>query len=281
MGERPTIRVTFHGVRGSTPCHGPSTAKYGGNTSCVSIRVDGNRPILLDLGTGLRYFGATWSRSHDEPLDAIALVTHLHWDHVQGLPFFAPMLRSGSRVEIFGPVQDDGRSIAEAFRDTLRPPTFPVTLDAFPGEFVFHELGDSEFAIDGYRVTSRLVPHIGSTVGYRIEIGDVVVAYVSDHQQPVDGSFALPDGVRDLAAGADLLIHDSQYSPVEFEKKAHWGHCTADFAVSIARAAGAKKVALFHHDPDRSDDDLDALTWDTGSAGTRVVVAREGTSIEF
>ena len=281
MGERPTIRVTFHGVRGSTPCHGPTTAKYGGNTSCVSIRVDGNRPIILDLGTGLRYFGATWSRSHDEPLDAIALVTHLHWDHVQGLPFFSPMLRADSRVEIFGPVQDDGRSFADAFCDTLRPPTFPVTLEAFPGEFVFHDVADDSFEIDGYRVTSRLVPHIGSTVGYRIEIGGTTIAYISDHQQPVDGSFALPDGVRDLAAGADLLIHDSQYTPLEFEKKAHWGHCTADFAVAIAAAAGAKKVALFHHDPDRTDTDLDALSWDAAQAGTEVVVAQEGTSIEF
>ena len=252
--------------------------KYGGNTSCVSVSAQGNRTLLLDLGTGLRYFGLHYSQTHSEPLDAVALVTHLHWDHIQGLPFFGPILRDGARLELYGPVQDDGQSFVSSISRAFSQPTFPVGLHDLHGKFEFHDVNDSDFSIDEYRIRSRRVPHIGPTVGYRIELGDVAIAYISDHQQPTDGSFAVPDGVRELADGVDLLIHDSQYTDEEFAVKGHWGHCTPQFAVDIAAACGARRVALYHHDPDRSDSQLDAVQLSRPN-GPAVCVAREGITL--
>ena len=277
MGET-SLQVKFHGVRGSTPCHGPNTVKYGGNTSCVSISSEGNRTLLLDLGTGLRYFGLEYAQQHDEPLNAVALVTHLHWDHIQGLPFFGPILQDGARLELYGPRQDDGQSFLSAITQAFRQPTFPVGLHDLRGKFEFHDVIDSDFTIDGYRIRSRSVPHIGPTVGYRIELGDVSVAYISDHQQPTDGTFRVPDGVRELAQDVDLLIHDSQYTDEEFTVKGHWGHCTPTFAVDIGEACGARRIALYHHDPDRTDSELDAVRMSRPN-GPGVCVAREGTTI--
>ncbi|MBJ7491237.1 MAG: hypothetical protein JHC59_07865, partial [Ilumatobacteraceae bacterium] len=128
------LRVTFHGVRGSTPCHGPTTMKYGGNTSCVSVQAEGQRPLLLDLGTGLRYFGKQFV-DKDAPVNAVALVTHVHWDHIQGLPFFAPVLQPDARLEMFGPAQEDGTSFMESVKSIVRPPTFPVDMAGLHGRF--------------------------------------------------------------------------------------------------------------------------------------------------
>ena len=271
--------MTFHGVRGSTPCHGPDTAKYGGNTSCVSVEAEGQRPLLLDLGTGLRYFGLKYAERTTAPLDAVALVTHLHWDHIQGLPFFGPILKDGARLELFGPPQEDGTSFMASVSNAIRQPTFPVELHDLRGKFEFHDVMDNDFMIDGYSVKSRLVPHIGPTVGYRIEFGGKSVAYISDHQQPYDGSFVLPEGVRELAQDVDLLIHDSQYTLPEFEIKKAWGHCTPEFAVGIGVACNARRIALYHHDPDRTDRQLDAVKSCGATGSTEVFVAREGTTI--
>lgn len=280
MGDS-AMQVTFHGVRGSTPCHGPQTAKYGGNTACVSIAIDGQRPILLDLGTGLRYFGKSFVASTDEPIDAVALVTHLHWDHIQGLPFFSPIIRDGARLELYGPRQEDGSSFMRAVSNAIKQPTFPVELHDLRGKFVFNDVEDSDFMIDDVQVKSRFVPHNGPTVGYRIEYGGTSVAYISDHQQPLDGSFSVSDGVRELAEGVDLLIHDSQYTPEEFALKAHWGHCTYDFAIHVATTCRARRLALYHHDPDRTDAELDKVLSCTSSSESSVFVAQEGSSVSI
>lgn len=272
------MHVTFHGVRGSTPCHGPDTLKYGGNTSCVSVSSEGNRTLLLDLGTGLRYFGLDYAKNNTEPINAVALVTHLHWDHIQGLPFFGPILRDGARLEMYGPRQDDGKSFLSSVSGAFSQPTFPIGLHDLRGKFEFNDVDNSDFTIDGYQIRSRVVPHIGPTVGFRIDLDGLSIAYISDHQQPTDGSFVVPDGVYELAQDVDLLIHDSQYTDAEFEVRRNWGHCTPTFAVDIAQACGAKKVALYHHDPDRSDAELDGLDMSRPN-GPSVCIAREGTTI--
>jgi phosphoribosyl 1,2-cyclic phosphodiesterase len=276
------MRVTFHGVRGSTPCQSDDIRRYGGNTSCVSIDADGQDPLLLDMGTGLRYYGK------QVPTDTLfrgnCLLTHLHWDHVQGLPFFAPLLREGSTLDVYGPSQDDGRTLEEVVSCTIRPPLFPVSVDELPGEVTFHDTSDGEFVIGEYSVMARLIPHLGPTLGFRVGLQELSVAYLSDHQQPFDGSYSAAPGALDLVRGVDLLIHDAQYTPTEFKAKATWGHCTIDYAVWLAAEAGAKRLALFHHDPSRRDDDLDKLlrcaVKSGEQRGVEVFAASEGLVVE-
>jgi phosphoribosyl 1,2-cyclic phosphodiesterase len=262
------IEVAFHGVRGSTPCCGEAVRRYGGNTSCVSVHREGAPPIVFDLGTGLRQFGLEQGTA--EPYQGTILLSHLHWDHVQGLPFFIPLLREGSEVDIWAPVQEDGRSVREAFDTFLRPPYFPVSIDALPGKIRFHEVADEQFDVGDAQVLSRAIPHVGRTNGYRLTWGGVTIAYLSDHQQPVDG-MDVPEGALELCEGADLVIHDAQYTPEEFQRKQDWGHCTVEFALCVAHQAGAKALALFHHDPVRTDDQLDEI-----ERCTRAVAAAAG-----
>jgi len=277
------MRVTFHGVRGSTPCQSDDIKRYGGNTSCVSIAAPGEQPLLCDMGTGLRYFGK--SLPADELFRGSCLLSHLHWDHVQGLPFFTPLLSEGSSLDIYGPAQDDGRSLAEVVSYTIRPPLFPVSVDELPGMVRFHDTANDDFTIGSYNVRARLIPHLGPTLGFRIERQGRTIAYLSDHQQPFDGSFTATTGALELVDGVDLLIHDAQYTPPEFAVKSTWGHCTMEYAVWLATHANVKQLALFHHDPSRRDDDLDGLlkcAIDSGARrGVDVIAASEGLVVEL
>lgn len=277
------MNVTFYGVRGSTPCSCESNRRYGGNTACVAVDLPGMDPIVLDLGTGLRFWGA--DLPVDEPFHGHALVTHLHWDHVQGLPFFAPVLRPESSLDIYGPASDDA-ALAVAFDEFMSPPYFPVRVADLPGDLRFHAVTDGEFVIGDAKITARSVPHIGATTGYRIERDGVAVVYISDHQQPVDGSLAIPDGVLELCEGADLLIHDSQFTASEFVLKSDWGHCTVDFALAIAAQAGVRRLALFHHDPGHDDVLIDSLLLEAREKAARtsigeVIAASEGLSLSL
>jgi phosphoribosyl 1,2-cyclic phosphodiesterase len=267
--------VTFYGVRGSTPCSCDSNRRYGGNTSCVVIESEHRDPILLDLGTGLRFYGMNLPR--DGSFRGTALVSHLHWDHVQGIPFFTPMLAEGARLDV---------SLADAVRTFIQPPYFPVEIDALPGSFEFHEVSDDVFDLDGAKVTVAPVPHCGPTVGYRIDCDGVSVAYISDHQQPGVGSTAVSPQVLELCQGVDLLIHDAQFDPDEFEARSDWGHCTVQYAVEVAARAGARRLALFHHDPSHGDDRIDELLAEARQLADElgveeVVAAAEGLTLSL
>jgi len=231
------MRVTFLGVRGSFPCPSPINRRYGGNTAAVSLHVDGEAPILLDLGTGLLQFDASEGRADGRPFRASALVTHLHLDHVQGLPFFPPVHERGAELDVYAPRQSEG-SLRDAFALLVDPPFFPVPLDEIVGEIRFHEVCNDEFAIEA---------------------------------------------VLELCEGADLLIHEGQYTPQEFPAKADWGHSTIDYAIRVATEAGARRLCLFHHDPWRSDDDLDALVTQARKAlrgaTEEVMAAAEGMTL--
>jgi ribonuclease BN (tRNA processing enzyme) len=243
------------------------------------LTVDGESPIVFDLGTGLRAFGET------QPLDGsftgTALLTHIHWDHVQGLPFFPPADRVGARFDIFGPQQEEG-TLGEVFDDFMRPPYFPVSCSELRGDITFHEVLKDELEIGTARVTVRPVPHCGPTVGFRVDWDGVRVTYISDHQAPL-ALDTVADSVLELADGADLLIHDAQYTRAEFAEKAHWGHCTIDYAVRVAREAGVGRLVLFHHDPAHGDDVLDDLLVEArghaGTHGPEVVAAYEGLNL--
>lgn len=268
--------VEFFGVRGSCPCPSASQGRYGGNTACVVLTVAGQPPVIFDLGTGLRSFGET--QPTDGSFRGTALITHIHWDHIQGLPFFVPADRPGAQLDIYGPAHEEG-TLAEVFDEFMRPPYFPVRFGDLRGTFRFHDVPEGDLAIGGATVMVRRVPHTGPTVGYRVTWDGATVTYISDHQAPV-GLDSVPDSVLELAQGADLLIHDAQYTRAEFAEKAHWGHCTTDYALLVAREAGARRLALFHHDPAHSDSDLDRLLRQTqdlaARSGVEVVAAAEG-----
>jgi phosphoribosyl 1,2-cyclic phosphodiesterase len=234
---------------------------------------------VLDLGTGLRFWGETLDAS--QPFAGSALVTHIHWDHVQGLPFFTPVLQPGAQFDVYGPPQPDQGSLAEAFNDFMRPPFFPVSTGDLLGDIRFHDVSDDDIELDGAKVKVRTVPHVGLTNGYRIEMGGAIVAYLSDHQMPADGSNTVSDAVLELCDGVDLLIHDAQYTAEEFSQKATWGHCTADYAVHVAKESGARRLALFHHDPTHHDGAVDAILAHArflaqGTGIAEVIAAHEG-----
>ncbi len=278
------MRVTFHGVRGSTPCHGQEIVRYGGNTSCVAINVPGHRPIIFDLGTGLRYFGQQCSL--DQPFAATCLLSHLHWDHIQGLPFFKPLLRDGSDICIYAPVQEGDLTVEDVFADTIKPPLFPIHFSMLPGMIQFNEVWNDEFMLgDDIEVMSRSIPHVGNTLGYRVTWNGTTVTYISDHQMPTDGTFAATPGALDLCRNADVLIHDAQYTPSEFREKSNWGHCTIEYAVWLAAETGVKQLVLFHHDPAHNDDMLDILAAAATDCGVKmgvdVIAAREGMVLEL
>jgi phosphoribosyl 1,2-cyclic phosphodiesterase len=242
----------------------------------VAVTIPGERPIVFDLGTGLRSFGE--SQPLDGSFAGTALLTHIHWDHVQGLPFFPPADRVGARFDVFGPEQEAG-TLADVFDDFMRPPYFPVTCSDLRGDIVFHDVLKDEVKVGAAKVTIRPVPHCGPTVGYRVEWAGFTVTYISDHQAPLDLE-SVADTVLELAEGTDVLIHDAQYTPEEFAEKSHWGHCTIDYAVKVGKDARAKRVVLFHHDPSHGDDDLDRLVAEArtkaGPNAPEIVAAYEG-----
>ena len=276
------MQVTFFGVRGSTPCHGDEIARYGGNTSCVAVRAEGEEPLFFDLGTGARYLGA--GLAQHGTFHGSSLLSHLHWDHTQGLPFFSPLLREGSTLDIYAPAQDDGRGVEEVMATVIRPPMFPVTIEQLPGAVRFHDTSDGEFDIGGLHVTARTVPHVGPTLGYRVEFGGRRLAYLSDHQQPHGESFTISEGARELAEGADLLIHDAQYTAADFAAKSTWGHCSIDYALWVAQHCHVGTLALFHHDPTRTDVVLDECARCAQRAadehGFEACVAYEGLTVD-
>jgi phosphoribosyl 1,2-cyclic phosphodiesterase len=270
------MRLRLLGTRGSLASPGPDTVRYGGNTACVEVRT-GDALIVLDAGTGSRALGASLRR-HVGRLDL--LLTHLHLDHVQGIGFFEPAFRPDCELHIWGPP-----STTEGLRDRLArylsPPLFPVRLrDLDPG-VVLHDVPHGSFQIGDVRVVGDAVIHPGPTVGYRLDDGTGVLAYLPDHE-PALGAPRFPidpewTSGHALAAGADVLIHDAQYTTEEYLARAGWGHSSIEHTWAFAVQAGARRLVTFHHDPGHSDDDLDALVAELEPRdGPTVVAGTEG-----
>ncbi len=269
-------------MRGSCPCPSPDNRRYGGNTACVLLEALDEPPLILDLGTGLQNLAG--SQPLDGSFRATALISHMHWDHVQGLPFFPPLDRPGAELDIYGPVQE-GATLSQVFDGLVRPPYFPVHLGDLRGRIRYHDVRDEDMRIGSADVKVRPVPHIGPTVGYRVEWDGASVAYVSDHQEPTDRSSVARE-VLELCEGVDLLIHDAQYTQPEFKEKSHWGHCTIEYALAVASRARARRLVLFHHDPSHGDKEMDEILEAArcigGKAGlTEIHAAAEGSVIDL
>jgi phosphoribosyl 1,2-cyclic phosphodiesterase len=278
------MQVTLWGTRGSLATPGPETARYGGNTSCVGVVGHEGTVLVLDAGTGIRRLAATIPESVRR---VDILLTHLHMDHIQGLGFFAPLYRSDVDVHIWGPGSATLGLQARLMR-YLSPPLFSVNLTELPCKLTFHEISSREIDIGEFRVCSALVCHPGPTVGYRIsEQGKSVLTYLPDHE-PALAALRFPSLPREwtsgatLAAEADLLIHDSQYSAAEYPGHCGWGHSSLNQTLDFGTLTGVKQLVPFHHDPNHTDPDrLIAEAIDETKPGYQVTPGVEGTIFEL
>jgi len=293
------VLITFCGVRGSTPAPGADYVRYGGNTSCVAVaHAPGAAPVLaLDAGTGLASLtgllgGAAFAGT--------ILLSHLHWDHSLGLPFFRAGDRDDARVTLLVPEQEAARdgvggpsgageagAAERLLGQVMSPPFFPIRPGELRGSWEFGTISPGQHKAEGFTVEAREIPHKGGrTLGYRVSDGRAVLAYVTDHCPTSlgpgpDGLGAYHEAAVELARGADLLIHDAQLTAEEIPAEAAWGHAAAEYAVGLAARAGARRVALFHHKPSRTDEQLDAIGRRFAAGPLPVLVAAEGLSVEL
>jgi phosphoribosyl 1,2-cyclic phosphodiesterase/CheY-like chemotaxis protein len=256
------MRVRFWGTRGSIPRPGPNTIRYGGNTSCVELRSDSGTTIVLDCGTGALSLGADLMR-RDQPVHGHLLISHTHWDHIQGLPFFVPLFVPGNEWDIYAP-HGFLHSVRETLAGQMEHTYFPVELEQLGATIRYHNLTEGMFTVGDVRVQSRYLNHPALTLGYRLEADGVAIAYCCDHEphsRPLAyGSGEIGDQDREhieFIAGADLLIHDAQYRAPEYATKIGWGHSTLEYVTAIAQLGAVKNLAFTHHDPSRDDDTID------------------------
>lgn len=256
-----SVSVRFHGVRGSIPCAARAMARYGGNTSCVEIR-SGHQLLILDAGTGIRNLGKDLTAEFGaRAIDASLLISHTHWDHIQGLPFFGPAYSAQNRVCILA-AQGKGSLLAQALKEQMKPTHFPVGFERLTGVSEIAELGSNQTHLGNFLVSVVGLNHPGGCAGFRIESNGKSIGYFPDHEPYIGGSTeaksrqtALIDFVRNM----DLLIMDTQFSEREFQKHTGWGHGCLPESVALALKGNVRQLALFHHDPSHNDDEIDAM----------------------
>jgi CheY-like chemotaxis protein len=291
--------VRFWGTRGSLAKPGPGTLRYGGNTSCVEIRTASGALIVLDCGTGAHGLGQALS-AEGAPVRGHLMITHTHWDHIQGFPFFAPLFQRANEWDIYAP-GGLGLQLERTLAGQMEYTYFPVTLQQLGAVIRYHDLVEGSFMLDDVRVVTKYLNHPALALGYRLEADSVALVYSSDHEphvpwvsmDSVSGAGEAPPAHREdlrhveFLAGADLVIHDAQYDLAEYREKVGWGHTPAEYAVDYALAARARRLALYHHEPLRDDAGVDALLEScrrrVASAGGQLEVfaAAEGQVVEL
>jgi len=267
--------VQFWGVRGSIPTPGKDTVRYGGNTSCLEMRVGGKR-LIFDGGTGLRMLGEKLQQ--EMPVEAYMFFTHYHWDHIQGFPLFAPAFIPGNCFHIYGSIPADSVSMKKHFIERVLHPNSPVPLKGLQADLRFYELNRHEtMMLDDIEIRTGTLNHPNTAMGYRITWRGRSVVYCSDTEHFPD---RLDENVYELARDADALIYDAMYTDEEYHNpkspKVGWRHSTWQEAVKMAKAANVKRVVIFHHDPAHSDEVLDKIAEEVQHVCPKAVMAREG-----
>ncbi len=252
------MNINLWGVRGSIPTFNPETTRYGGHTSCVEVEEAGSL-LVLDAGSGIQNL----NHSHNLDLPRIdILLTHLHIDHIQGLGFFKPLFDPEKEVHIWGP-KTNGQSLRARLGRYFSPPLFPVYFRSLACKLTIHEIENSSFTIGPFSIQSEYIIHPGPTVGYRVQTSRGVLTFIPDHE-PALGQGELTRNINwlsgsHLASGADILLHDAQYTPKEYLDKIGWGHCSMEDAIQLAELTSVKHLYLMHHDPIHTDAELDEI----------------------
>lgn len=251
-----SLTVSFRGVRGSTPSPGDATARYGGNTSCVEVRA-GNQVLVLDAGTGIRGLGIDLLKEFKtSPIEVALLISHTHWDHIQGLPFFAPAYSAESKIRVLA-ARGAGAGLTRALRNQMDPIYFPVNFDRLPGLIAVEELASDDVTLGPFRVRVTALNHPGGCAGFRIEANGRSIAYLPDHE-PFENNTA-NDALVEFVRDVDLLILDTQYTEAEFRLHRGWGHGCLTNSVALAINARVRQLAFFHHDPGHDDEQIDRM----------------------
>ena len=283
------MRLRFWGTRGSIATPGPSTSRYGGNTSCVEVVTKAGHRFVFDCGTGARPLGMDLMANAAKPVTATLLLSHTHWDHIQGFPFFIPLFVPGNSFTVCGPLGSHS-SLPDVLSGQMEYTYFPVELKQLGADISYRDLSEGVHELEGVRVSAQLLNHPAIALGYKIEADGASILYLCDHEpywenlwrseaEPGRMESILHEGDRRHAAfmqGADVVIHDSQYTPEEYPAKKNWGHSTYSYVAKIAAAAGVKRVFLTHHDPTHDDAFLDRM-----EAGARELAAALGSRVEI
>jgi len=280
------VHAKVWGCRGSLAAPGPETVHYGGNTSCVELRLQDESVVILDAGTGIRALGLKLAEEPPPRIDI--LLTHLHLDHLEGLGFFTPLWERKSELHIWGPASPL-KSLEDRIATYLSPPLFPVHLSDVPSRPTFHDVPEEEWMVGSAAVVAQPVSHPGPTVGYRLDDDGHVFVYMPDHEPAlgVDLQTVSPDWISGygVAFGADVLLHDGQYTEEEYARKVGWGHSSTEHVVTFAKIAKVRRLVMFHHDPLHTDADLEVILararelW--GENGGEIGLAHEGMEIDL
>lgn len=281
MSSPRPYRIRFWGVRGSMPSPACDHMGYGGNTSCVELAISPEKRVVFDAGSGFRDLGQQMIAERPEgPHEILLFLTHYHYDHVQGIPFFAPLHGPATRLSIHGhrPGGQNGVPLRTFLERFFEPPLFPVSLAGSPSQKIYTEIGTGPIRIDDLVITPVPLHHPQGATGYRVDHGGSSLLYLTDHEH---GDSAVDAAIVDAARGAGTLIIDSQYTPEEYKQYRGWGHATWTYAVELAQSAGVGRLILFHHNPLHSDTDMDRILEEARAILPRTDAAREGMELEL